>query len=289
VKPSSVVLGLMCGSLCLACAPRTTPGQETPGVLDLFDFGSPAATFEMPGRLDEISGLAITADGRLFGHNDERGTVHEIDRTSGEVGKRFSIGDPPLQADFEGLAVAGERFFLVTSAGLLHEFREVGDRGTSPHRVTDLGIGGACEVEGLDYDARSGALLVACKVTSSPDRGSLVVHRVPLDPERPRPAPLEISRAQLPAFDLPTDFQPSSIAVSPAGTLLLASAAPEALIEVNDAGRVIAGIDLPDRRHPQTEGLAIGPDGRLYLSDEQNGQPGQVTAYGPIPVDRVTP
>jgi uncharacterized protein YjiK len=270
----------MCGFLSLACAPRTTPGQETAGVLARFDFESPAATFEMPGRLDEISGLAISADGRLFGHNDERGTVHEIDRTSGEVGKRFSIGDPPLDGDFEGLAVAGERFFLVTSAGLLHEFREVGDRETSPHRVTDLGIGGACEVEGLDYDARSDALLVACKI-SSPERGSLVVHRVPLDPRRPRPAPLEISRAQLAAFDLRTEFQPSSVAVTPAGTLLLVSAAPEALIEVDGGGRVVAGVDLPGRRHPQTEGLAFGQDGTLYLSDEQNGQPGHITAYAP--------
>jgi uncharacterized protein YjiK len=278
----------MYGSLYLACAPRTMPGQETPGVLALFDFESPAATFEMPGRLDEISGLAITANGRLFGHNDERGTVHEIDGTSGEVGKRFSIGDPPLDGDFEGLAVAGERFFLVTSAGLLHEFREVGDRETSPHRVTDLGVGGACEVEGLDYDARSDALLVACKVTS-PDRGSILVHSVPLDPQRPRPVPLHISRAQLPAFGLRTEFQPSSIAVSPVGTLLLVSADPEAIIEVDRAGRVIGGVDLPGRRHPQTEGLAFGPDGTLYLADEQNGQPGQLTAYAPVPAAPVTP
>jgi uncharacterized protein YjiK len=257
-------------------------------VLGLFDFERPAATFEMPGRLDEISGLAMTADGRLFGHDDERGTVHEIDRTTGEVGKRFSIGDPPIPADFEGLAVVGERFFMVTSAGLLHEFREVGDRETSPHRVTDLGIGGACEVEGLDYDARSDALLVACKITS-PERGSIVVHRVPLDPARSRPAALEIPRGQLSAFGLRTDFQPSSIAVSPTGTLILASAAPEALIEVDQSGRVIAGVDLPGRLHPQTEGLAFGPDGTLYLSDERNGQPGQVTAYAPISADREAP
>jgi uncharacterized protein YjiK len=257
-------------------------------VLSRFDLESPAAIFEMPGRLDEISGLAVTADGRLFAHDDERGTVHEIDRTTGEVGKRFSIGDPTLRADFEGLAVAGERFFLVTSTGLLHEFREAGDRETSPHRVSDLGVGGVCEVEGLDYDARSDLLVVACKVTS-PDRGSIVIHRVPLDPDRPSPGPLEIPRAQLAAFDLGTEFQPSSVAVTPAGTLLLASAAPEGLIEVDATGRVIAGVDLPGRRHPQTEGVALGPDGTLYLSDERNGQPGRVTVFAPNPVGRVTP
>jgi uncharacterized protein YjiK len=232
----------------------------------------------MPGRLDEISGLAMTADGRLFGHNDERGTVHEIDRATGVVGKRFSVGDPPLDGDFEGLAIVGERFFLITSAALLHEFREVGDRETSPHRVTDLGLGSTCEVEGLDYDPSADALVVACKV-ASPDRGFIVVHRVPLDPARPRLAPIEIARAQLPAFDLPTDFQPSSVVVSPAGTLILVSAAPEALIEADSMGNVIAGIDLPGRRHPQPEGLAFGPDATLYVSDEQNGASARLTAY----------
>ena len=284
MSTSCTVLGSVCGVLCLACAPRTTPGQEMQSVLLLYDLETPSATFEMPGRLDEISGLAITSDGRLFGHDDERGTVHEIDRASGEVGKRFSIGEPPLEADFEGLAVVGERFFLVTSTGLLHEFREVGDRDTSPHRVTELGLGPSCEVEGLDHDVRDAVLLVACKVVS-PDRGRLVVHRLPVDPARPRPAPLEIARSELAAFGLREDFQPSSVVVTPAGTMLLVSAAPEALIEVDGTGRVIAGVDLRGRRHPQPEGLAFGPDGTLYISDEQDGESARVTAYARLSPD----
>ncbi len=275
---SGLLLGLVAGAMFVACAPTVTPGQQAPGMLGSYDIESPTASFEMPGRLDEISGLATTADGRLFGHDDERGTVHEIDRATGQVGKRFSVGDPPLEEDFEGLAIVGERFFLVTSAGQLHEFREVGDRETAPHRTTDLGMGTGCEIEGLDHDPRDDLLLVACKVVT-PDRGVLVVHRIPLDPARARPAPLEIPRSQLAAFGLREDFQPSSVAVSPSGTLLLVSAAPEALIEVDGAGRVIAGTDLPGGRHPQTEGLAFGPDGTLYMSDEQNGSPARVTAY----------
>jgi uncharacterized protein YjiK len=248
------------------------------GALRHYDLDRPTASFEMPGRLDEISGLAITADGRLFGHNDERGTVHEIDRATGVVGKRFSIGDPPIDGDFEGMAIVGERFFLVTSAALLYEFREMGDRETSPHRVTDLGLGSTCEVEGMDYDPGADALVLACKV-ASPDRGFIVVHRVPLDPDGQPPAPIEIARAQLLAFELRADFQPSSVVVSPVGTMVLVSAAPEAIIEVDSAGNVIAGVDLPGRRHPQPEGLAFGPDETLYVSDEQNGASARVTAY----------
>jgi uncharacterized protein YjiK len=275
VKSFIVVLSFAC----LACAPGVTPGQETPAILGLYDLESPSASFEMPGRLEEISGLAITPDGRLFGHNDERATVHEIDRDTGEVGKRVLVGgDPSVEGDFEALAIVGERFFLATSQGILYEFREVGDREIAPHRVTDLELGTSCEVEGLDYDATDDMLLVACKV-ASPDRGTIVVHRVPLDPQRARPAALEISRSQLPTFGVGADFQPSTVAVSPSGTLLLASANPEALVEVDRAGRVVAGRELQRARHPQTEGIAFGPDGTLYLADEQNGPEARVTAY----------
>jgi uncharacterized protein YjiK len=263
---------------CLACAPAVVPGQDS-GVLRLYDLDRPAATFEMPGRLDEISGLAITSDGRLFGHDDERATVHEIDRVTGEIGKRVFVGgDPSIEGDFEGLAIVGERFFLVTSGGILYEFREVGDRETSQPRVTDTGLERACEVEGLDYDPTDDVLLFACK-TSTPERGTIVIQRLPMDPGRQRPSPIEIPRAQLPARGLEADFGASSVAVSPAGTIFLASAAPEALIEVDRSGRMLGAVELSHDRHPQSEGLAFSPDSTLYIADERNGQSARVTAY----------
>lgn len=279
-------LAVLClAPLCLACAPAGSPAQEAAPGLVAYDLEGTAARFEMPGRLGEISGIAMTSDGRLFGHNDERATVHEIDRETGEVGKRFSLGDPPFDGDFEGLGIAGDRFFLITSQGLLYEFREVGDRETALHRVTDTGLGATCEVEGLDFDARDEALLIACKVTT-PDRGSLVVHRLPLDPGQARLSPIEIPRSQLTAFGLDPRFQASSVAVSPTGTLFLASAAPEALIEVDRTGRVLGAVELRRRRHPQPEGLAFGPNGDLYIADERNDAPtGAVTRYARVRVE----
>jgi uncharacterized protein YjiK len=268
--------------LCLACVPAASPGQEATSTLANYDLESRPEPWVMPGRLDEISGLAITADGRLFGHNDERATVTEIDRITGEAGKRFSLGDPIMEGDFEGIAIVGERFFLITSQGMLYEFREAGDRETSPHRVTDTDLGAICEAEGLDYDPADDALLIACK-TSTPDLGTIVIYRLPMDPSRPRLEPIEIQRSELPAFHVREDFQASSIAVTPSGSLLLASAAPEALLEVDRSGRVIGGFDLPGGRHPQSEGLAFGPDGTLFIADEQNDGPnGHVTPYPPV-------
>ena len=265
-------------ALLLCLWPTAVLGQQGATLADRHDFEARTARFDMPGRLDEISGLAVTPDGRIFAHDDERALVHEIDPGERVVGKRFSAGDPPISGDFEGIAVAGERFFLVTSDGILVELREVEDRREAPYRRSDTGLGRSCEIEGLDYDAADDALLFACKV-SSPESGAVVVRRMPLDPTRGELSPILIPRSAIAAHGIDEAFQPSSIAVDPTGTLVLVSATVESLIEVDRGGNVLAGIRLSRDRHPQPEGLAFGSDGTLYIADEQNGQDARISAY----------
>jgi uncharacterized protein YjiK len=266
------------GPVAAACQGGQPGAART--ILGRHDLARSTAHFELPGRLDEISGLAVSPDGRLFAHDDERATIHELLVATGSVGKRFSAGDPPLRGDFEGIAIAGERFFLVTSTGLLYEMREAEDRGEAPYRTSDTGLGAHCEVEGLDYDPMADALLLACKV-SHPERGVIVIHRLPLDPDRRPLAPIEVSRAAIAAHGVDADFEPSAVAVDPTGTLILVSAPIESLIEVDRSGNVLAGYRLGRSRHPQPEGLAFGPDGTLYIADERNGQDARLTSYAP--------
>ena len=272
-------------ALLLASWPAATVAQQPgPTLPERHEFDRRTARFDLPGRLEEISGLAITPDGRLFGHDDERALVHEIDPVAGGVGKRFSAGMPPLSGDFEGMAIVGERFFLVTSSGILYELREAGDREEAPYRASDTGLGAHCEVEGLDHDPVDDVLLFACKATR-PDRGVLVVHRLPLDPARPRLPPLEVPREQLVDHGLDAGFEPSSIAADPTGSLVMASAVTESLIEIDRTGRVLSAVRLSRGGHPQPEGLAFGPDGTLYIADEQNGQEARITVYGRVVVE----
>ena len=257
------------------------PGlQADEPFLSRYDFENRLRRFDLPGRLDEISGLAFTPDGRLFAHDDERGRVHQIDPVSGDVGMRFDLGTEVVRDDFEGIAIAGERFFLVSSTGRLYEFREGADRENVPFRVTDTGVGRSCEVEGLEHDAQDGALLIACKITL-PDRGEIVVHRLPLAPDVEALSPIRIPKSALNAWGLDAAFDPSAVAVTPAGSWLLLSGRHDAIIEVDRSGAVVAAVELSKGRHPQSEGIAIGPDGTLYISDEKNGKEARLTAYGP--------
>ena len=112
--------------------------QDDRPLRERHDFSQPSAIYDLPGRLEEISGLAFAPDGRLFAHDDERSWIHEIDPATGEVGKRFMLGKKTVQDDFEGIAIVGERFFLITSAGLLYESREGGDREEMEYRGSGL-------------------------------------------------------------------------------------------------------------------------------------------------------
>ncbi len=244
-----------------------------------FDLEERAWYHDLPGRLDEVSGLAFTSDGRLFAHDDERARVHEIDPNTAEVGKRFDLGEELVRGDFEGIAIVGPRFFLITSTGQLYEFREGTDRENVVFRLTDTGLRDRCEVEGLDYDEAVDALLVACK-TSLPERDLVVVHRIPLQPEAEALPDLMIQRTDLVAHGVNRSFAPSGVAVTPIGTVLLVSGRDDALIEVDRDGRLMAAVELRGGRHPQSEGIEIGPDGTMYISDEKNGKEPRLTAYG---------
>ncbi|MBT8396253.1 MAG: hypothetical protein HKO65_10575, partial [Gemmatimonadetes bacterium] len=223
-------------------------------ILDLYDLSPEAGKkATLPAVLQEISGLATTPDGRLFAHNDERGAVFELDPTTGRVIKSFLVGALGARGDFEGIAIAGVRFFLVTSRGQILEFREGEPASAVQFRVYELGLGSLCEMEGLAVDAEANTLLLPCK---NPRRreleGRLVVLSVPLDSLRLDPRPrISIPLKDLDERGLGKNFHPSSIEVHPeTQALILVAAREEAMVELSRDGEILATRELKRRAHP---------------------------------------
>jgi hypothetical protein len=246
--------------------------------------GAPARRLKLSSELAEISGLALTQDGRLLAHGDERGTIWQIDPATGEVGKRFGFGSHGhlLHGDFEDIQVVGQRIFLVTSSGKIFEGREAEDGVVIDALPRSAGLGGACEVEGLAFDPSSNSLLLLCKqVWSKRWRGVVVILAVSIETWRFEPEPRILIRER--ALEQVTGakrFHGSAIVRHPrTGTYLLLAGPEQAYAEIDTKGLVLGGGRLPAEFHRQSEGIAIGPDLTLFISDEAAGKHATLTAY----------
>ncbi|MHB8078098.1 MAG: hypothetical protein ACYDIE_02420 [Candidatus Krumholzibacteriia bacterium] len=241
----------------------------------------PVARWLMPPDLAEISGLALTPDGRLFAHDDESAVITQLDFRRGTVVKKFFVGRHGLKGDFEGLTYARDRFFLLRSDGTLYEFRE-GEAGEGvDYTEHDTRLGKQCEFEGVAYDSTLNALILPCKQVGTRGlRKMLVIYRYSLD---------GTGKAGVSQFTVPyaeaiggndwKQLHPTDITVDPfSGNYVLVAGPEQALIAITPAGKVVFSRPLSGR-HPQAEGIAISRDGILIISDESVNAAAAITLY----------
>ena len=257
--------------------------------------GPPAWQAPLPAELTEISGLAATADGRVFAHGDEEATVYELDPRAGKVLKRFALAptgrDPDLgkkgsgerlAGDFEGIAIAGDRFFLVTSNGVVLEFAEGANGATVPYQAFPTALGDICEVEGLTHDGATGSLLLLCKTMrkTSSERAQVTVWAWSLAGRRLDESPrIAVPYDALAWLTGGKAFNGSGLDFTPGGRSLLLVAGPQRLfVELGTDGTPVRGGTLDRGTLPQPEGIVFLRDGTLLVSSE--GGKGQAVLAG---------
>ena len=263
-----------------------------------YDLASaPTSQVRLPAELREISGLAVSADGRVFAHGDEEGTVYQLDPHSGRVTKRFALAasgsDPDLgkksrggrlAGDFEDIAIVGDRFFLVSSNGVLLEFAEGQDGAAVPYRAYPTGLEQVCEVEGLAHDSSTGSLLLLCKtMREKSERQQVTVYAWSLADRTLGDTPLfTVPWSALARVTGGKEFNGSAVAVAPGGRSLLMVAGPQQLFaEVGVDGALLLGGSIDNGTHPQPESLAFLPDGSLLVASEGGKGEAVLARYSP--------
>jgi uncharacterized protein YjiK len=248
------------------------PRAEPESVLARYDLEAPPGDrWELPRKLDEISGLAVDPRGRVFAHEDERAIIFQLEPSTHRIVRRFAFGSPAIPGDFEAIALVGDSVVLVTSDGVLYSGAQGRDGEAVRYVRRDTGVGRSCEVEGLAYEPGDRSLLIACKVPRDAfTRGHVTVFRWSLDRHGLVPrAALHVPLARLAQPAGTSDFHPSDLTRDPAtGRYLLVAAREHAIVELTPAGELEQVVRLQRKRHPQAEGIAITPDGALLVSDE---------------------
>ena len=253
--------------------------------LESYDLKVEAVTrWKLPGRLKEISGLAMTMDNRLLAHSDEKGVIYEIDHRNGSIEKAFQLADmtAPVADDFEGIATVDDRVYLVTSSGRLYECSEGATGESVLYNIYTTGVGRDYEIEGLAYDANQRALLLMCKGSRRADlRGQLTIYHWSTDEKQLS----EDAHTVIPVIEFSRHikgkkFQPSGIERHPvSGNYFVVAARQRAIAEVTPDGRVVAAKQFPAERHRQTEGITFASDGTLIIADEGAGKKARLTLY----------
>ena len=227
--------------------------------------------FKLDYSLQEISGLSLTRDGRLLGHNDELGIIFEVDYKTGKEVKRFYLGKPIIRQDIEGIARKGDTLFVVNSKGVIYRLMEGKKDEHIQYDKFKTHLSQKYDVEGLAYDPIENCLLLACKGYPGKGlKGQKAVYSFSLK---------SYKVASIPRFILPIkeitntsgrkEFNPSAIEVHPVtGNFFILAANDQTIIEITPDGDIIGVSKLRKSVNIQPEGLAILEDGTVLIANE---------------------
>jgi len=230
----------------------------------------------LPGKLNEISGLALTHDQRLLAITDEEAIVYEYDFDAGRMVKAFALGEPTVRDDFEGIAVLDDTVWIMNSKGDLYSAREGGDGERVEYEKHKFEFKDDCELEGLAADEGQNALLLVCK--DAKKKKDRLIFRWSMDADSRK---FRLPEAEMAASLGKKRVHPSGIEVDPGtGDLLVVAARERAVFRLSRDGSFVDVImKLDSGRHRQAEGITITKDGRLLIADEANNGSAMLTVY----------
>lgn len=255
--------------LLLIFLPGCFSSQQLPHYINK---NNPVKSVKLDKDLKEISGLAVSNDGRLFAHNDEKGEVFQIDTQNGKIIKKFKLGGKKkVKEDFEGIAIVNDDFYMVTSGGDIYKFKEGSNKGDVDYDVFKTGLKSKYDVEGLCYDPETNALLLACKEFAGKKYDDeRAVYSFSLDKNKMGNKPrFLISIDKIESIKGVHEFKPSAIERNPVtGSFFIVGGKGFVVIEISKEGKILSYMELNRHIHAQPEGIAFLPDNTMLISDE---------------------
>jgi len=253
-----------------------------------YNLDEPQQRYELPGSLDEVSGLSYYLPGQVAMVQDELGRIYVYDLAQRAVVRTIEFAMP---GDFEGLEWTGEQFYALRSDGIL--FRADSNRVEGPNlKMLKNPLNEDDDLEGLGYLPDEQQLLLAGKeparAFSRNDRyrviyrydlvqqallseGSIIIDLQHLKDAWQRSATQPKDQERAAEFEVMKEksFKPSAVAVHPlTGHLYVLASSGKLMVVMNQQGHVCAVHHLSRDPFSQPEGICFSPEGDLFISNE---------------------
>jgi len=266
-----------------------------------YDFNK-AKVINLSAELVEVSGLCFDREiNQLLAVEDENGIIYTLDKNNGDILARDTFYKP---GDYEGIAATQDYIYVLKSNGTIYKVqKEV--RKLAPQKMKSF-ITKDYDVEGLEYDPSTDALLISSKFYISDNKKNFrFIYRYDLNTGIMSEAPyLTISRediknyikdhytpeqAQLKFKKILNDdldymhVGPSAVAVHPiTGNLYIISSQSKVLLIYDVITKQLIHFQKLDKKtFEQPEGMCFDPAGNLYISSEGKKEAAKLVVIPP--------
>lgn len=259
-----------------------------------YDLKQDKQTIILPKELHEVSGLTVIDSKTLACVQDEEGIAFIYDLKKQRVIRKIDFAGP---GDYEGIAPVGKDLYILRSDGVLfriHDFAKDAPRVDS----IETGIPNK-DNEGLCFDKANKRLLIGSKskiAKGAPYKNLRTIYAFDYTQKQPAttllytydittikefaaknniPLPTKESKKNPQEQEIALKFQLSAIYIHPTSHLLYVLSASDYYLFVFDQQGQIQHLEVLDPvKFNKAEGIAIMPNGDLYISNEgQSGEP----------------
>ena len=212
----------------------------------------------------EISGIYYLPDGRMAGHNDEKGILFVFDFNHGEHETIEFSG----KGDYEDVVQYKDFYYIMESDGDLHKVAVAPPYTAVKIKFLDLK---KTEFESLYVDSAAERLVLLTKDHRNPFRG-ILAYGFDINSQQFLPEPVY----QIPLTDIlskmhdnTAECKPSAAAVHPIEKkVYVIASVGKAMLICSLEGKVEQVYQLNPTQFPQPEGITFAPNGDMYISNE---------------------
>ena len=235
-----------------------------------YEIDKPNFQQNLSKNLKEISGISYFAENQIMCINDEAGHLFIYDYEKEEIIDTLEFeGD----GDYEDVVFLDGISYVLRSDGQISAF-ETNAKNTTKYDCSNKEVE---EFEGLGYDPKSNALLLAAKEM----KGEKAIFQFDLK-NKILTKKFSISKDDIKKNGKHgKEFKPSGIAVHPiSGEIYVLASAGKKLLVLDENGNIKQQYNLDDDQFPQPEGICFTPNGDLIIASEGKNGKASISYFG---------